>query len=220
MLTNQEKFNNAIKHNNIETVILLLKNKEVSPCTDNNNAIRYASDNGYTDIVRLLINDKRVNPSYMHEKIFFEFIVENDLQSIDKLLLDPLFVKYNENIELYFSHIVEYNMIDMFNVLFSHKKINIGYSNSFIIRECAHYARFNMIEKLLTDSRINPNVARELPIRVSFRQKTENPQEDKYLKTFNLIWGDLRVKKSLEENHKNLYIEISEHVLKHKLNKF
>ena len=64
-MTKQEKFEKAVRENNIETVKKLLKDSEVDPADNDNYAIRCASEYGYIEIVKLLLADKRVDPADM-----------------------------------------------------------------------------------------------------------------------------------------------------------
>ena len=52
----------AVHNNDIEKVELILKDGKVDPSTQQNLAIRWASENGKKEIVDLLLKDKRVNP--------------------------------------------------------------------------------------------------------------------------------------------------------------
>jgi ankyrin repeat protein len=59
----QENFNAAVKNNDVEKVKLLLKKMFFNPAIYNDYAIEISSKNGYTEIVKLLLEDKRVNPA-------------------------------------------------------------------------------------------------------------------------------------------------------------
>jgi hypothetical protein len=155
----------------------------------------------------------------MHTNILLDLIKDNDIEAVEKMISDPLFI-HPKNIEYYFSYIIQSNMTDMFNVLFLNKKIELDYSNSYAIREATHYARYDMIKLLLTDSRINPNVARELPIRVAYNKRSENSTSKKHLKTFNVLWSDPRIQESLKQNFPDRYSEITEETMKQKLSSF
>ena len=61
-MTKQERFEKAVKQNDIETVKELLKDSEVDPGADDNQAIGKASQNGHVEVVRLLLDDVRVDP--------------------------------------------------------------------------------------------------------------------------------------------------------------
>ena len=57
------KFIHAIKRNNISYVRYSLLENLINPITKDNEAIRWASRNGHTEIVRLLLEDERVDHS-------------------------------------------------------------------------------------------------------------------------------------------------------------
>lgn len=54
------QFLNAINNNDINTVELLLP--QIDPTNDDHFCLEIAATNGYTEIVELLLNDKRVKP--------------------------------------------------------------------------------------------------------------------------------------------------------------
>lgn len=62
-MTKQEIFHNAIENNNILIVKALLQEKNAKPFM-NVWAIEHAAGNGYVEIVKLLLNDKRINTSH------------------------------------------------------------------------------------------------------------------------------------------------------------
>ena len=62
-MTKQEKFQKAVKENDVETVKALLKDSEVYPVTIDDQVILHASVNGYVKIVELLLGDERVKPN-------------------------------------------------------------------------------------------------------------------------------------------------------------
>ena len=64
-MSKQEEFNEAIKQGKVEKVKALLKDKRhnVSPSYYDNWPIGFASFNGHVEIVKVLLKDKRVDPS-------------------------------------------------------------------------------------------------------------------------------------------------------------
>ena len=55
-------FMNSAKNGHTEVVNLLLKNPRVDPGSNNNYAIKWASECGHTEVVKLLLKDSRVDP--------------------------------------------------------------------------------------------------------------------------------------------------------------
>ena len=104
-MTKQEKFEEAIKNNDKDTVSLLLTDKRVDPSHDLNHPIRYSSHHGHIEIIKLLLKDKRVDPSDYNnwairgtaasEKLSFEIL---DLLWNDTRVKTTL---KNNNLELY-----------------------------------------------------------------------------------------------------------------------
>lgn len=90
---------------NIDKMNFIFDDIDVS--ANNNYAIRYAAENGYADIVKLLLKDKRVDPSAQYNEIIKKLLrrgASKDIKLIElvfsdervKLLLPP---EYREDIE-------------------------------------------------------------------------------------------------------------------------
>ena len=107
----QEEFYQAIKNNDIKNVKLLLSLQKVQPSYRCNYSIQIASENGHANIVELLLNDKRANPSFGS----LDLAAENGHLNVVKLLLNDPRVDptYDQNMSIVFAnqnnhtHIVE-----------------------------------------------------------------------------------------------------------------
>ena len=81
----------------IKIVKILLKDERVDPSDQNNDAIQWASNNGYYKIVKLLLKDKRVNPS-VHNNFVIKTASENGCYKVVKLLLKDKRIDKNDQI--------------------------------------------------------------------------------------------------------------------------
>lgn len=90
-MTPQEQFKEAIEKNNLTKIQLLLNDNRFDPSAYNNYytlfAIVFASQNGHSDIVKLLLSDPRVDPTDDNN---FSIIMasKNGHREVVKLLLN------------------------------------------------------------------------------------------------------------------------------------
>jgi hypothetical protein len=102
-MNKQYIFHNAVKHNLLDEVELLLEDKDVNPSSNKNFMIRLSSLYGYIDMTKLLLNDKRVNPSDLNNLAIISAF-EKGTDEIVNLLWKHQSVKntlINDDINLY-----------------------------------------------------------------------------------------------------------------------
>jgi ankyrin repeat protein len=84
----EELLYQAIYKNNIKYIRILLKDIDIDPSSDNNNAIQIACREGFINIVKLLLNDKRVDPSDSHNYAICLASEKGDIDIVKLLLND------------------------------------------------------------------------------------------------------------------------------------
>ena len=88
-MTKQDEFEEAVLNNNFNQVELLLKNVNIDPSGNDGSSFRAAAKYGYTNIVKLLLNDSRVDPSEWNDHDYaFRSASENGHLEIIKILLE------------------------------------------------------------------------------------------------------------------------------------
>ena len=123
-MTKQDELEDAMRNNNIKKVELLLKNKDVDPSINDNQAIIYASSVGYIilDIIKLLLNDPRVDPSENNNQAI-KAASENGYTNVVKLLLQ-------------------------------HPRVDPSSNNNYAINHAAYQGHFDVVKLLLKDERV------------------------------------------------------------------
>lgn len=80
-------FITAAACNNVAIARELLKDDRVNPASHRNMAITKAAENGHTDMVRLLLADSRVDPTYEHYSPSLEGAIRNGHIDVVKILI-------------------------------------------------------------------------------------------------------------------------------------
>jgi ankyrin repeat protein len=173
-MTKQLDLKKAIKKNDIEAVILLLSNADLNPSYNDNEGIKIAAQYGYTEIVKLLLEDKRItnlDKNSSGDPIGFACL-HGHLEVVKLLINDPRNNPNNDN-----------------NIAL-HAAIDRGFSD--------------IVELLLKDKRVDPscmknwaiiNINKKLPHRITeliwgdYRVKKSLKKDD--IELYNkLIMGD------------------------------
>lgn len=113
------EFQEAVEQNNIEKVKDLLSNKKLNPSFNRNICIKYASSEGYSEIVNILLKDNRVDPAWTknyaitaaYDNKYFDIVnllwkdqrVKNTLKDDDPMLYNKLIKKdeIKEKVEIF-----------------------------------------------------------------------------------------------------------------------
>jgi ankyrin repeat protein len=72
-----------------------LKDKQVNPADLNNEALRWASRNGHSEVVKVLLKDSRVNPADNNNQAIIWASRDGHVKVVEVLLKNP-----NESIQL------------------------------------------------------------------------------------------------------------------------
>ena len=126
-MTKQDEFNAAINFSQISKLKLLINDENVDPSYNNNNAIRFSSENGHTEIVELLLNDKRIDPAYDNNWAIQSAIIDGYISIVELLLADERVDPSDEmNYALLLALDYKQNNIkqnNIFNLLWKDKRI-------------------------------------------------------------------------------------------------
>jgi ankyrin repeat protein len=117
-----EKFIKAVEKNDVKKVKLLIADN-VDPSTDYNYAIRLASNNGYTEIVEILLKDKRVNPSTDYNYAIGK-ASENGYIEIVKLLLADVRVDPSDDANYAIRHASKRGHVEIVKLLLTDSRVN------------------------------------------------------------------------------------------------
>ena len=85
-MSKQEEFDLCVVNNDIEKFTLLIKDKNVDPCFNNNKVMKIAAKFNYIEFVKILLKDPRVDPS---ENSNFAIKFARNPEIVKLLLKDP-----------------------------------------------------------------------------------------------------------------------------------
>jgi hypothetical protein len=126
-MNKQIEFQKAIEDNNVKTVKKLLTQSEVNPSNNVSISIRTAAKFGYIDIVKLLLNDKRADPTTRSKNVI-------------KLNTFETSVLYQQ------SHIVE--------LLLKDKRVDPSFNSNRCIIMCSDDGNLEIVDLLWKDKRV------------------------------------------------------------------
>ncbi|KAJ3230811.1 hypothetical protein HDU81_004239 [Chytriomyces hyalinus] len=111
-------------------------------------AMTNAADRGYTDIVRMLMEDDRFDPD-----VALQRAVVNDREEVARLVLedgraDPTRLRCMEKA-------VEYGSVNVLTALLADGRADPAYSNSACMVDAVHKGRVRMVEAFLKDGRVD-----------------------------------------------------------------
>ena len=137
--TDSKTLEKANEENKPEAVRLLLQDPRVNPAADHNQAMRWASLYGYTEIVRLLLKDKRVDPS---EAI--RLASESGYIEIVKLLLKDKRVKPSTHDNYPIRAAIRNNHFEVVKLLLQDKRVDPSDLNNEAIKRAAADGRMKL----------------------------------------------------------------------------
>ena len=117
-----EEFREAIENNDIKTIQLLLKDKNVEPNFFDNYAICYASKKGYFKVVKLLLNEPSVCPAG-DNNYSIRYASKNGHINLVKLLLKDERVNPAAGFNFAICKSYKNQHINIVNLLWQNKKI-------------------------------------------------------------------------------------------------
>jgi hypothetical protein len=202
--TKQEKFEIAIQYNDIKQVKLLLNDPRVKPYyhstyssrpSHSNFAINCASQNGYTEIFSLLLQDARIKLNITKESLVWN-AAEKGHNDIVKLLLNDKRVNTTDlNSAIAIASLNGHTFI--VRILLEDKRAEPSYNNNESIRNASGKGYTDIVELLLNDSRVDPSD--------SLNKAIESANKLKYSKITKLLLKDKRVRNSLKKQNSDLY---------------
>lgn len=129
----KKDFLNAVISNDVETVGYYLDDPDIDPADEHNQALRAASEEGHTQMVKLLLTDPRVHP--MQE---IENLEDNDD------VVDPLIVA------------CQHGYIDVVKVLLADPRVDPGEYNNQAIQNAILCGFAEIVALLMQDPRVDP----------------------------------------------------------------
>jgi ankyrin repeat protein len=126
-------FLEAVSSNDVETVGYYLDDPDIDPADENNQALRSASEEGHTQMVRLLLTDPRVHPM-------------QEIESLDD----------NDDVEDPLILASQYGHVDIVKVLLADERVDPGEYNNQALQNAIITGFTEVVELLLKDPRVDP----------------------------------------------------------------
>ena len=172
-----------------------LHRSSIDPSVDNNMALFYAAMHGYTDLVRMLLQDPRVDPS--GAEVMETACLEGQAEVVELLLEDPrvdltihglsameastlnghahvvqLLLKdgrvdpaMEENLPLH--QAAENGHADVVRILLNDDRVDPTSGENFALQAACRKGHQQVVELLLSDARIDPSWPRQQPIKLA-----------------------------------------------------
>lgn len=179
-----------------KVVKVLLENTQIDPAVNNNFGIRWAAGQGYSEIVRLLLRDvrvdsldealiaaarkgqvevmrlllanERVNPAAMDNLAIIEAAETGQLEAV-KILLSDERVNPADADDAAIRSAAQGGHTEVVQLLLSDPRVDPAASNNEALKLAAARSRLNVIRLLLADERVNPAVDNNYTLRYALR---------------------------------------------------
>ena len=151
-------FREALRSENMETITEMI---QTDPTFDSQYMLRYACLEGEFDIVDLLLQDPRVNPS-VNDNIPIKYASEYGFTNIvERLLRDPR-VDPSAEKQYALKEACKNNHIETANVLLRHPRVDPSVDEQAILRNACMKGQTKVAQVLLQDSRVDPSVKNQI----------------------------------------------------------
>jgi len=147
-----EKYKNYIRDGNIENIKELLK-QGWDPSVDRNDPFFIACQYGQIEIVKLLLQDKRVNPASHDNSAIAEACREGNIEVINLLLKDSR-VDPSGNSNYGIKRASRNGHVEVVKLLLKDSRVDPTAEDNFAIRTAFDNKHWKIVELLLLDGRI------------------------------------------------------------------
>jgi len=189
MLDDLDVLRYIVKENKLELLKTALK-KGALPNIDNNFAIKCASDKGHYEIVKVLLNDARVDPS-ANNNYAIGFAAGNGHYEIVKLLMSDKRVDPSANNNYAISFAAGNDHYVIVKLLMSDKRVDPSADNNYAIRWASYNGHYEIVKLLMSDKRVDPSDDDNCAIRYAAFHK--------HHKVVDLLMTDERVRLSYKK---------------------
>jgi ankyrin repeat protein len=182
--TNKTKFEEAVYNNDIESVKKYLK--IIDPSASDNYAIRKASNRGYTEVVKLLLSDPRVNPSASQNEAIRDASDRGHAETVKLLLTD-----HRVDPSVYSNWAIRYaserGHTETVKLLLSDPRVDPSADDNFAIRLASRNGHIETVKLLLSDPRVDFNAIQNQEM----KQKILKEEKEKLQKQINTGYGSI-----------------------------
>jgi hypothetical protein len=128
----------------------------VDPFIKNNFPIRWASENGHVEVVKLLLSDERVDPSD-NGNYAIRWASSNGHVKVVRLLLSDERVDPSDNENIAIRMASFYGHIEVVRLLLSDERVDPSADDNYAIRLASSNGHIEVVRLLLSDERVDPS---------------------------------------------------------------
>jgi len=151
-LTPDEKLYKGTRHN----IPILIKQSildGVNTGKNNQMLIKFAAENGYTDIIEMLLKDDRVNP-IVHNNLPIAYAAENGHLDAVKVLMNDKRVDPSDHNNDAIKYALRNNHLTVVKELLKDKRVDPSYHNNDAIKYALRNNHLTVVKELLKDKRV------------------------------------------------------------------
>jgi hypothetical protein len=148
---------------------VLLETNAWNPTSFDNFAIKAASTHGYTEIVKLLLADPRVDPSANNNSPIKAASTHGYTEIVKLLLADPrVDPSANNNSAIRKASANGYT--EIVKLLLADPRVDPSAAENYALQKASTYGRTEIVKLLLADSRVDPSANNNYALRIARRR--------------------------------------------------
>jgi hypothetical protein len=188
-------YQEVIKYGFIDELKELI-DKGWNPSTDNNRTIRWVSENGHVEIVKLLLKDSRVDPSN-EDNYAIRWASENGHTEIVKLLLKDNRVDPSDKSNSAIRWASENGHTEIVKLLLKDSRVDPSDKDNYAIRWASENGHTEIVKLLLKDNSVDPSDEDNYAIRWA--------SENGHIGVVKLLLKDSRVREKMTKEEIEKY---------------
>ena len=189
LISKNKLFLTVVKANDINMVKELLK-QNIDPSYNSNEAMYTALKNGFVEIIKLLLQDKRLKIS---KNEVFQQAAQRGYVEVVKLLLQDKKVDPSDIDNYAIRYAAEYGRTEVVKLLLQDSRVDPSANRNYAIRIAAERGYVDIVKLLLQDERVDPSDDNNYALRYA--------AENGHIKVVKLLLQDERVDPSDDNNY-------------------
>jgi hypothetical protein len=212
-LKDKEYFQKILETNNATAIKKMLskKNSLVFDHSFIHNTFVYVTSYNQVEIIKILLNDSRFDPSISNNISLIQCITYNSIESL-KLLLKDKRIKFTSTNSGIIGHAVLNLNHEALKILLKNKEVNPNTWKLFFTENCCEISAYKTLSALLSHNKFNPISQNNAFITEAFNNKKQT--------IVDLLWSNKKVKDTLENDNNTLFNYLSQIDLKNKIGSF
>ena len=154
-ILSQGNLEKSVHKNRPKEVEVLLGSNKVDPRNNDNNAIRIAIENNYSEIVKLLLEDGRADPNYHDSSI--RWAASKGYTEVIRLILEDGRVNPVDDDNYPLNIAAEFGRIEVVKLYLKDGRADPGNGDNFALTKAAEKGHVEVVKLLLKDPRVKPD---------------------------------------------------------------